>query len=506
MCQRVIQIPRERRQTIAIAIDDDELKLSSCRARGGAIDRRELMDGSERASTADARARARIAFSSVLSLDTLDARAMEAFASSACADGVVERASAAEATRASALRTCALVDARSPGEYVKGHVPNAINVWLFDNEQRARVGRTYKEEGRGEALVLGMRECAPRLDDLVEACAEALREVNRRKPPGEEEVKEIIVMCFRGGMRSSCVGWLLSERLRGVRVRVASGGYKGFRKWALERCGVAYAPAPKVCVIGGRTGVGKTRALLALEGKGEQIIDLEGLANHAGSAFGWVGREPQPTSEHFSNLVACAWDALDPKRWVFIEDEGPHVGRCSVDPLLFARMRNAPLVIRLVAAREIRMHTLVQDYATEEHRSHPEWLTSMKDSVDKCVKRLGNVRVQEIHAKLENGDFHAVAEGLLDFYDELYDKHLLLKRKDRRGRGSGNDETSSMTSFSSNEEDRVGLVVDVHCRALESGAIDEETLVRDILCAVALFDCDHHTIEEKPGEEDSIAR
>ena len=162
------------------------------------------------------------------------------------------------------------------------------------------------------------------------------------------------------------------------------------------------------------------------------MIDLEGLANHAGSAFGWVGREPQPTSEHYSNLVACEWHELDPNRWVYIEDEGPHVGRCSVDPLLFERMRNAPLVLRMVASRDIRLRTLVKDYATSELRSDPQWLPTMRESVDKLAKRLGGDRVREIQSKLDAGDFAAVAAGLLEYYDGLYDKHLMSKRKDRR--------------------------------------------------------------------------
>jgi len=351
--------------------------------------------------------------------------------------------------------------------------------------------------------VLGMAAAAPRLEAIVERARRAVETVATTRGNGDGEddgAIDVYVMCFRGGMRSSCVGWLLKERLRGARVHVVEGGYKAFRRWALERCGPTRGlPAPRVCVVGGRTGVGKTRALLALRAKGEQIIDLEGLANHAGSAFGWVGREPQPTSEHYSNLVACEWHALDASRWVFIEDEGPHVGRCSVDPLLFERMRNAPLVLRMVAPREVRLHTLVEDYATSELRSHPEWMPTMRESVDKLVKRLGGDRVREIREKLEAGDFTAVAEGLLEYYDGLYDKHLMSKRKDRRAaraanaNASANDDACSVQSFTSStteEEARAGVVVDVNCVANASGGLDEDLLVRDVLCAVALFECE----------------
>ena len=448
---------------------------------------------------------------------------MEEFAALATAPGAIERVDVATATTATRPgRGAALVDVRSPVEYERGRVPGAVNVPLFENDVRARVGLLYKTKGRGEAMVAGMDAVAPRLEDIVRAAAEACASTSAASGEGDGEAcADVYVMCFRGGMRSSCVGWLLTQRLTGKRVRVVDGGYKGFRKWALERCGpVCGLPAPRVCVVGGRTGVGKTRALLALRAQGEQVIDLEGLANHAGSAFGWVGREPQPTSEHYSNLVACEWHELDPNRWVYIEDEGPHVGRCSVDPLLFERMRNAPLVLRMVASRDIRLRTLVKDYATSELRSDPQWLPTMRESVDKLAKRLGGDRVREIQSKLDAGDFAAVAAGLLEYYDGLYDKHLMSKRKDRRHAASDKSspktltptaidrlvaETGSLSPLSTPVSDDTRSVVsrgsassvEDEARARRrrrprhpdvDGALDERALVRDILCAVALFD------------------
>ena len=464
------------------------------------------------------------AFERIAREETRDAASMEEFAALATAPGAIERVDVATATTATRPgRGAALVDVRSPVEYERGRVPGAVNVPLFENDVRARVGLLYKTKGRGEAMVAGMDAVAPRLEDIVRAAAEACASTSAASGEGDGEAcADVYVMCFRGGMRSSCVGWLLTQRLTGKRVRVVDGGYKGFRKWALERCGpVCGLPAPRVCVVGGRTGVGKTRALLALRAQGEQVIDLEGLANHAGSAFGWVGREPQPTSEHYSNLVACEWHELDPNRWVYIEDEGPHVGRCSVDPLLFERMRNAPLVLRMVASRDVRLRTLVKDYATSELRSDPQWLPTMRESVDKLAKRLGGDRVREIQSKLDAGDFAAVAAGLLEYYDGLYDKHLMSKRKDLRHAASDKSspktltptaidrlvaETGSLSPLSTpvsddarsvvsrgsassvEDEARAGVVVDVHCHPDVDGALDERALVRDILCAVALFD------------------
>jgi len=445
---------------------------------------------------------ARDAFERIMDPATRDASGMERFAELASASGRSGRATCDALTDALARRRgrVTLIDVRSPGEFAKGHVPGAVNAPLFDDADRAAVGTVYKKVGRGEALVLGMRCATPRLEEIVRVAEEACAKSDAMASCSKDEDSDVVyVMCFRGGMRSTCVGWLLQERLEGRRVRVLDGGYKGFRRWALERCG--NLPAPRVCIIGGRTGVGKTRALLALQARGEQIIDLEGLANHAGSAFGWVGRAEQPTSEHYSNLVACAWHALDPHKWVFIEDEGPHVGRCSVDPLLFERMRNAPLVLRMVATREVRLKTLVQDYATSELRADPNWLPAMRESVEKLGKRLGGDRVAAIQAELEAGEFSAVAEGLLEYYDGLYDKHLMNKRKERKNATKGasavigsppiDDDASSFTSRTSErteDEARSGAVVDVQCVADDSGALDDDAMARDILAAVDSYE------------------
>ena len=131
---------------------------------------------------------------------------------------------------------------------------------------------------------------------------------------------------------------------------------------------------------------------------------------------------------------ADASGASDRPAWIFIEDEGPHVGKCSVDPGLFARMRNAPLVVNVVAPRATRLRTLVEDYAAETHRADPAWRGAMDESVGKLRKRLGNQRADALRGALREGDFAAVADGLLEYYDGLYDKHLGSKRVEKRER------------------------------------------------------------------------
>jgi hypothetical protein len=308
-----------------------------------------------------------------------------------------------------------------------------------------------------------------------------------------------------------------------------------------------------VCVVGGRTGVGKTAALLGLRAAGESVIDLEGLAAHSGSAFGWVGRPPeQPTSEHFGNLVAMQWVALtspptdkvsagsnaadddsDKKapRWIFVEDEGPHVGKCSVDPGLFARMRHAPLVVNVVASRATRLRTLVEDYAAETHRADPDWRGAMDESVGKLRKRLGNQRADALRGALREGDFAAVADGLLEYYDGLYDKHLGSKRVEKRERqaarrqeraGVNDDDakeddavTAAETTIPAPEQPtleqaaRAGEVVECRARAVgerdrdgrHPDSLDVDALVRDILKTVAAFEAEEAERGSAGGSE-----
>lgn len=541
----------------------------------------------------------------------LSADAMEAFASGVkldlAAGGAECRAEVEDLVRASVACSAAdraaealIVDVRSPGEFARGHVPGALNVPLFTDDERAKVGTAFAKQGRGVALVLGMKAVRPKLERLVN---EVVRLVEAKEAePSSASARArghappvVYVHCWRGGMRSSSLTWLLLHAAPpgSLDVRVVRGGYKAFRRFVLTRwhtpasltrasssssmassvstnsslfedAGVSgdaekdkkesaeKRPEPRVCVVGGRTGVGKTAALLGLRAAGESVIDLEGLAAHSGSAFGWVGRPPeQPTSEHFGNLVAMQWVALtspptdkvsagsnaadddsDKKapRWIFVEDEGPHVGKCSVDPGLFARMRHAPLVVNVVASRATRLRTLVEDYANDAHRADPAWQDAMDESVGKLRKRLGNERAELLRVKLREGDFAAVADGLLEYYDGLYDKHLGMKRVEKREKQAarkkaeraegaedgkdGDDDTRGSREISREETEarltleqaaRAGKVVE--CRARAVGASDREgrhpdsldvdTLVGDILKTVAAFEAEEALAAER---------
>ena len=211
-----------------------------------------------------------------------------------------------------------LLDARSPQEFEKAHIPGALNLPLFSDAEREAVGIAHARSGQEAAVHKGLELIGPQLADKLSAA--------RRLCKGR---REVLMHCWRGGMRSASLAWLLETG--GFHVTLLEGGYKAYR--AEVRRILAF-PAD-VRVLGGMTGCGKTDILAELAALGCQTIDLEGLAVHRGSAFGGVGLEPQPSGEMFENMLADRWAALERSRPVWLEDEDKRIGNIAVCPQFF---------------------------------------------------------------------------------------------------------------------------------------------------------------------------
>ncbi|HEU4717669.1 MAG TPA: tRNA 2-selenouridine(34) synthase MnmH, partial [Bacteroidia bacterium] len=196
-----------------------------------------------------------------------------------------------------------VADVRSPAEFAGGHIPGAFNIPLFTNEERAAVGTIYKQQGNEAAVLKGLEFVGPKMTAFILKA--------RENAPG----KKIAVHCWRGGMRSASMAWLFETA--GMEVLLLSGGYKAYRNFVLSNTGRKF----DLRVVGGETGSGKTDILHELARKGEQVLDLEGLARHKGSSYGAIGQDPQPTVEQFENDFVHALTKLDPSRPVWIEDE-----------------------------------------------------------------------------------------------------------------------------------------------------------------------------------------
>ncbi len=291
-----------------------------------------------------------------------------------------------------------VADVRSPGEFEDGHIPGAANLPLFTNEERAEIGTLYKQQGQEPAMFRGLELIGPRMTDLV-------RQAQQLAPD-----KKILLHCWRGGMRSSSVAWLLD--LFGFEVGLLVGGYKAYRQLVLQ----SFHEPRKLVILGGRTGSAKTEVLAQLRAMGQQVIDLEALAHHKGSVFGALGLEKQPPVEMFENNLHQQWARTDPDRPLWLEDESHAIGRIYLPSGLWQQMLRAPVVDLRVPTPE-RVAHLVKGYAGFAP-------TELAEAAQKVAKRLGPQNTKEVLKALSAGEFATAAMILLRYYDQAYDYGL----------------------------------------------------------------------------------
>ncbi|MFO7923032.1 MAG: tRNA 2-selenouridine(34) synthase MnmH [Bacteroidales bacterium] len=302
-------------------------------------------------------------------------------------------------------KTLSVLDVRSPLEFEAGHIPGAINLPLFDNQERTMVGTAYKKSGREKAMLVGLEYAGKKLTSYVSGARRAA--ANRK----------VLMHCWRGGMRSESMAWLLS--LAGFDVFLLKGGYKAYRKYIRK---LWETPGPFI-VLSGKTGTGKTDILNYLEKTGQQVIDLEGYAHHKGSAFGSLGELPQPTNEQFENDLADKWLKLDHSQITWAEDESRSIGRVSIPEKLNETIHSCTTVC-LDMPENLRIDRLVHDYA-----AFPKPL--LKQSVEKIRRKLGGQNANKAIEAIENEDFRLAVSVVLKYYDKTY-SYDLAKREPRR--------------------------------------------------------------------------
>ncbi|CAN5297478.1 tRNA 2-selenouridine(34) synthase MnmH [soil metagenome] len=297
-----------------------------------------------------------------------------------------------------------VVDVRSEGEYLAGHIHGAINIPLLKNEERVIVGTAYKQQGQQHAINEGFRLVGPRLVDIVQE-TEKIAQGN-----------EILVHCWRGGMRSN--NFCQFTSMARIKSQQVVGGYKAYRTLALE----SFGKPIKMMILTGCTGSGKSDVLRSLAIQGEQVIDLETLANHKGSAFGHLLMPNQPTTEQFQNELFENILNLDLSKRVWIEDESLAIGKIFLPVEFKHRMTLSPLV-QMDVASEIRVQRLVNEYGPADR---DEFLSIMA----KIVKKLGGQNFNSAKEKLLQNDMSSVMEILLTYYDKAY-LGSINKRKDQ---------------------------------------------------------------------------
>jgi len=295
-----------------------------------------------------------------------------------------------------------LLDVRSPAEFAQGHIPGALNLPLFSDQERAAVGTAYRQQGRRDAMALGLRWVGPRLETLADALHQAMA--------GREPGAVLRLHCWRGGLRSGSVAWLAG--VLELPVLLLEGGYKSYRRWALE---LLEQPWP-LRLLAGRTGTGKTDLLLALAARGEAVVDLEGLAHHRGSSFGGLGLPPQPSNEHYENRLALALWNRRQAEVIWLEAESAQVGRCRIPAGLWRQMKRAP-AIEISRPLEERLKRLVAVYGHQGQRP-------LHQATERIARRLGPQRTALALEAIAAEDWAGACRQMIDYYDRCYDHEV----------------------------------------------------------------------------------
>jgi len=294
-----------------------------------------------------------------------------------------------------------IMDVRSPSEYAHAHMKNAKSLPLFTHEERKVVGTAYKQQGKQPAIKLGLKYFGVKMASMVNEVEALLASSS------DPENKEVLVHCWRGGMRSAGVAWLLD--LYGYTVYTLVGGYKAYRNWVLAQFTIPY----QFKVLGGFTGSGKTETLQSLQALGQPIIDLEGLAHHKGSAFGNLGQPEQPSQEQFENLLAQLLFTMNTEHaFVWVEDESRRIGLVNIPIALFEQMRKSKVYFLDIPFSE-RLQFIVSGYGQFEK---DKLMTAML----RIKKRLGGLETKTAINFLIEDDVKSSFSVLLTYYDKLY--------------------------------------------------------------------------------------
>jgi tRNA 2-selenouridine synthase len=295
-------------------------------------------------------------------------------------------------------KTTVVVDVRTPLEFEQGHIPGAINIPIFSNEERVLVGTAYKQQGRQPAILLGFEITGPKWAGFIKTAEQIAPD------------KKILVHCWRGGMRSGALAWAFE--LYGFEVATLKGGYKTFRRAGIDTFSGAYP----FTILSGSTGCSKTKTLQEMKILGEQVIDLEDLAQHQGSSFGSMATLIQPSQEQFENLLAQELQKMDCSKRIWLEDESVTIGKRVIPKPIWLQMRNAP-VVKMEIPKEERVSYLNQDYSHLDKEF-------LKESVLRIAKRLGPLETKLTLEAIDEGRMKDFIEQVLVYYDKTYLKGL----------------------------------------------------------------------------------
>ena len=330
-----------------------------------------------------------------------------------------------------------LVDIRSPSEYEEFHIPGAINIPIFEDEEKRLIGLVYRREGVEKAKELGYEIAWEKLQSLLER----FRNLKR-------DYKNVVVYCWRGGLRSQELCRVL--RSMGIEVLRLEGGYRAYREFILRDM-ERLLEGKTFLVLTGKTGVGKTRLLRRLKEEGYPVIDLEALAQHRGAVFGRVGIKKRISQKMFDALLYEELKRIN-SDLLIVEDESRVIGNIHIPDSLWNKKEQG-FFLEIETSLERRLKNIIEEYTAFEG-----WQEEVKSSIGKIRKYLGEEKYKNAISMLEEGRIEDLALFLMT---EYYDKAYKLNK------------SAFLKLYCSNEEECLSKIKEVYSSLLKEGVISK---------------------------------
>jgi tRNA 2-selenouridine synthase len=293
-----------------------------------------------------------------------------------------------------------LVDVRSPGEYKEATINGAINIPLFNDEERALIGTVYTRESTEKAKSIGVKVVSEKLPQIFERVSEL-----------EKQYDKVVLFCARGGMRSASIASLLQAL--GLKVARIKDGYKGYRAYINNEL-------PKLCndikyvVLHGNTGVGKTEILKELKNKGYHVLDLEGCANHRGSILGSVGLGETTSQKQFESNIFETVKGIG-SNYVFVEAESRRIGKVLIPEYIHNKMKE-DIHIFVDASIDFRKNIIINEYTKNKDCDE-----EICEALLKLKKYVSESSIEEYCEKIKEKNYEEVVVDLMiKYYDPLY--------------------------------------------------------------------------------------
>ncbi|WP_342431921.1 tRNA 2-selenouridine(34) synthase MnmH [Neobacillus sp. FSL H8-0543] len=303
-----------------------------------------------------------------------------------------------------------IIDIRSPIEFKDGAIPGAINIPLFSNEEREEIGTIYKKEGQAIARWRAMELVSPKIPNLLQQIKETLTDNS-----------ELIIHCWRGGMRSKAVVTFLE--FAGLYAMRLVGGYKAYRQFILKQ--IPTMIPEKAIVLHGLTGVGKTEVLKNLKNLGYPILDLEEMAGHRGSIFGTIGLGDGHNQKTFDSLLYKGLQEIEGFNYLIMEAESKRIGK-TIQPeeLMVKKMKGINL--HLHTSLNHRVDHLVHEYVIP-FENEPWYEKKISEGIDRILRRMRDTEIKKqlIHTLKVRNYPEMIAILLEKYYDPRYEHALM---------------------------------------------------------------------------------